>query len=445
MASLRGLPAGVLRARPAPAIRWRGAAGPAGQAWYVGPARLGARRSACWPASTRSSRSRPRSGSASPASCSPNITVGLCLFAFISFLEVLRRARSFGITKLVGLPAACSPGSPSISTRDDAEQRLHGRAPDVHLRARAVRRPGRLISLAAGPRASRRGDRHHLPLLPEPAAVPDRLHGDPRARARDVGRVGAGFVAGATIAAVFAILNPPTPGSTTSRAHSGTIGDPNELAAVLVAGVILAGVLIVAAHGAAAGAAAGRAAARSSCSRSGLFFTFSRGGLSRSACALIAALLCGAAAARPGDRSSALLAALLRASCYFASFAGARPRDRITTVRRRHAAAPTSGGSAGAWSRPTRSSASAAGTSRSPRSTTCWAAGRDRARRLLHRHAEGRAQHLPAGARRARVRRARAVPVDHRLRGRCALKAARRFGRAGDRDMESVARGCCSR
>ena len=46
----------------------------------------------------------------------------------------------------------------------------------------------------------------------------------------------AAFVAGATISAVFAIINPADPGQYDVARASGTIGDPNELAAVLVAG-----------------------------------------------------------------------------------------------------------------------------------------------------------------------------------------------------------------
>ena len=49
----------------------------------------------------------------------------------------------------------------------------------------------------------------------------------------------AAFVAGSTISAMFAIMNPVDPGQYDVARASGTIGDPNELASVLVVGIIL--------------------------------------------------------------------------------------------------------------------------------------------------------------------------------------------------------------
>ena len=53
------------------------------------------------------------------------------------------------------------------------------------------------------------------------------------------------WLAGATFATVPAILNPPTYEDDLTVRISGTIGDPNELAALLVAGMAFAGVLAV--------------------------------------------------------------------------------------------------------------------------------------------------------------------------------------------------------
>ena len=59
------------------------------------------------------------------------------------------------------------------------------------------------------------------------------------------------WLAGATFATVPALLNPPTLEDDLDARISGTIGDPNELAALLVAGTAFAVVLTVRLQGAA--------------------------------------------------------------------------------------------------------------------------------------------------------------------------------------------------
>ena len=97
------------------------------------------------------------------------------------------------------------------------------------------------------------------------------------------------WLAGATFATVPAILNPPqTEGDLTTRI-SGTIGDPNELAALLVAGTAFAVALTVVsrrnplARMAAIGA--------TFLFLFGIFYTVSRGGLVALAVAIVAACL----------------------------------------------------------------------------------------------------------------------------------------------------------
>ena len=53
------------------------------------------------------------------------------------------------------------------------------------------------------------------------------------------------WLLGATVATVPAMLNPPTYEDDLTVRISGTIGDPNELAALLVAGMAFAGILAV--------------------------------------------------------------------------------------------------------------------------------------------------------------------------------------------------------
>jgi putative inorganic carbon (HCO3(-)) transporter len=136
------------------------------------------------------------------------------------------------------------------------------------------------------------------------------------------------FVIGATVAAIFAILNPPHPGLYDVARASGTIGDPNELAAVLVAGLILAGVLIsllrdsptlrLAVVGAAVLCAAG------------LFSTFSRGGLVSLGCALLAAIVVGGRWRRAAVMVTVV--SVLSAVMFFAVLAPKQATERVTKV-----------------------------------------------------------------------------------------------------------------
>jgi O-antigen ligase len=133
---------------------------------------------------------------------------------------------------------------------------------------------------------------------------------------------------GASVAAIFAVLNPPQAGQYDVSRATGTIGDPNELAAVLVAGVILAGVLVSLLRKAptlrvlAAGAALLCAA--------GLFSTFSRGGLVALGFALLAAMFLGG---RWRGRAVGIAAlAAFFAIVFFALIAPQAATQRITQV-----------------------------------------------------------------------------------------------------------------
>jgi O-antigen ligase len=137
------------------------------------------------------------------------------------------------------------------------------------------------------------------------------------------------WLAGATVATVPAMLNPPQYQDDLTVRISGTIGDPNELAALLVAGVVFAGVLAAITRDKpplrlAAGGAVGLFLM-------GIFYTVSRGGLLALGVALIAACLLAGR-----WRGRALVVAGLGISIvviYFASFASLDARDRVTTVQ----------------------------------------------------------------------------------------------------------------
>jgi O-antigen ligase len=145
---------------------------------------------------------------------------------------------------------------------------------------------------------------------------------------RDAVWLAAAFVAGATIAAVFAIAYRPDPGQYDVARAAGTVGDPNELASVLVAGVILAGVLVFMLKRspllrlAAAGAVG-------LCTL-GLLFTFSRGGLVALGCAMVASVFV-AGRYRPAILSVMAIVGLFGVG-YFTALAPQESRDRITKL-----------------------------------------------------------------------------------------------------------------
>jgi len=143
----------------------------------------------------------------------------------------------------------------------------------------------------------------------------------------DVRRVIAAFVAGATISAAYGIVVQPSASTGLDRL-SGTFGDPNELAAVLVAGLILAGGLFadrrkepIARALFIAGAVA--------CFL-GVMLTVSRGGLIALGAAMIAAIVLGSGA-RARLACVAVLT-VLAAGVYFAAFAPQTAVDRISNA-----------------------------------------------------------------------------------------------------------------
>jgi putative inorganic carbon (HCO3(-)) transporter len=250
-----------------------------------------------------------------------NITAGLCFFIVLSFLEVL--SSSYGITKMVGFLLVLS-WLAVVTTSDDAENDFMSAHPGItYLLAVFV---GWSVassiwaeSASAAVNYSFRYAQNALLFLIVFSAIRNRRH------ARWA--VGS-FVIGASVAAIFAILNPPHPGLYDVARASGTIGDPNELAAVLVAGLILAGVLIsllrdsptlrLAAVGAAVLCAAG------------LFSTFSRGGLVSLGCALVAAIVVGGRWRRAAVMVTVV--SVLSAVMFFAVLAPKQATERVTKV-----------------------------------------------------------------------------------------------------------------
>ncbi len=145
---------------------------------------------------------------------------------------------------------------------------------------------------------------------------------------RDATYVFAAIVVGATIAAVSAILAPPAAESAVAGRATGTVGDPNELAAALIVGLAVAMAFAVNRHfSARQRALAGVAAAFCLI---GILISLSRGGLIGLAAALLLAVVMGGRWRGRVLAGGGILALL--AVGYFAFFASLPAQERVLNV-----------------------------------------------------------------------------------------------------------------
>jgi O-antigen ligase len=145
---------------------------------------------------------------------------------------------------------------------------------------------------------------------------------------RDAVRILAVLVGGATIAAFSAILVPTDPAAAAAGRATGTIGDPNELAAALVVGLALAAAFAV--NRAVAPLLRLVAAVSATLCLVGIFFSLSRGGLLGVGGALLMAVVMGG---RWRGRVLAACGALaLAAVGYFAFVASLPAKERVLNV-----------------------------------------------------------------------------------------------------------------
>jgi O-antigen ligase len=255
-----------------------------------------------------------------------DVTLGLCAFTFLSFLELLlvTEDKSFSFLKVAGFLLMIS-WLARISTRRDRSESFVAEHPQFTfilvgflswalLSASWAEVPAQAVDTTT------RYFQNMILFLIVYTAIRKRTH---------VMWVTWAWLAGATFATVPAMLNPPTYEDDLTVRISGTIGDPNELAALLVAGVVFAGVL--------AAVTRDRPPLRLAAGGAvvlflfGIFYTVSRGGLLALGVALIAACILAGR-----WRGRALVVAGLGVSIvviYFASFAGLDARDRVTTVQ----------------------------------------------------------------------------------------------------------------
>lgn len=145
---------------------------------------------------------------------------------------------------------------------------------------------------------------------------------------RDAIHILAAIVAGASIAAVSAILVPPAPESAVYGRATGTVGDPNELAAALLVGLSLAVAFTVNRH-ITAPLRAFSAIAAALC-LTGILTSLSRGGLVGAAAALVFAVAVGG---RWRGKVLALAGVVVAlAAGYFAFFASLPAKERVFNI-----------------------------------------------------------------------------------------------------------------
>jgi O-antigen ligase len=137
------------------------------------------------------------------------------------------------------------------------------------------------------------------------------------------------WLGGATFATVPALLNPPQQEAELTTRIAGTIGDPNELAALLVAGTAFAVALTVVSKGNPLARIAAFGA--TFLFLFGIFYTVSRGGLVALGVAIVAAALMSGRYRLQATLAGVFIA--LFVVVYFADVASVDQRDRITTVQ----------------------------------------------------------------------------------------------------------------
>jgi O-antigen ligase len=327
MATLRGLPGGVLRGASAPLSWHRRPLAPDLPAvfWYAALVLLAIVMGVAAGYNPKYAMAGVF-GLAFVAVVMVDVTLGLAAFTFLSFLELLLVTddKSFSFLKVAGFLLMIS-WLARISTRRDRSESFVSEHPQFTfillgflgwavISASWAEVPTQALD------TSLRYFQNMILFLIVFTAIRKRNHAI---------WVSWAWLLGATVATVPAMLNPPTYEDDLTVRISGTIGDPNELAALLVAGVVFAGVLTAITRDrpplrlAAAGAVV--------LFLMGIFYTVSRGGLLALGVALIAACLLAGR-----WRGRTLVVAGLGISIvviYFASFAGLDARDRVTTVQ----------------------------------------------------------------------------------------------------------------
>ncbi|HEX8714795.1 MAG TPA: O-antigen ligase family protein [Solirubrobacteraceae bacterium] len=253
-----------------------------------------------------------------------DLAMGFAVLAFLSFLETLPTSGSLSLAKGAGLLIAVAwlaNFSASEGSRRDffAE---HGLLTWVLILffGWAIVSLLWATSVSIGVEALTRYGPNILLLPIAYTAIRNR---------RDIGLVVGAIVFGAMIAAAFGILQPPDANliAESSRA-SGTVGDPNELAAFLLVGLAL-GAGVALGKGRAPAIRFAAFVAVPMCA-AGIFLSLSRGGLVALACMLLAGTVF--AGRWRVALTAVLVAVALGGVLYFTELASLPARERVTSV-----------------------------------------------------------------------------------------------------------------
>jgi len=250
-----------------------------------------------------------------------DLAMGLAVLGFLSFLEILPKSGSLSLAKGAGLVLALAwVARFSLSgrgKRDFFADHSHLAWLTIAFLGWAVLTLSWSEQTGAGLTALSRYVPNLLLLPIAYTAVRQR---------RDLKLVLAAIVLGAIIAAVFGIIQPPSSSIDSTRA-TGTVGDPNELAAALLVGLALGAGFAVARGSSLALRLVGLLAIP--LCAAGIFLSVSRGGL----IALSATLVAGTVAAgRWRVAVTALLVALAAGGVlYFTQLAPLPARERVLT------------------------------------------------------------------------------------------------------------------
>jgi O-antigen ligase len=249
-----------------------------------------------------------------------NLTAGVCIFAVLTFLDtVLPVQGALSAPKLLGLMLMLSWLAMVTAGERERRERIFSHPAFLFVLLLFVGWSLISATWAEYPGAAILGFTRYLPnallFLIVFAAV--------RTRDQLMWVVGA-FVIGAFLSGLYGIFVPPPAADIGRLAGAG--GDPNETAAAMVAGLALATALAVAARG--------KPLVRMACTAAvvvctlALFLTSSRGGLIALGVALIAAVLLGGR--RRGTMLAAAVGLVLVTVFYFATIAPASVTERVT-------------------------------------------------------------------------------------------------------------------
>jgi O-antigen ligase len=253
-----------------------------------------------------------------------NLTAGVCLFGFMIFIEVVPQAGSLSLFKALGLLLALSWVAAAAS-RQDVDSLFSARPFVAWLLIGFLAWATLSLTWAESSSTGVTSVTRYLLNLSLFPIVWTGIRGR-----QDVRWLLGALVVGASLAAVAGIISPPQEFGEASGAAraTGTIGDPNEFAAVLVVGICLAATFVLTPRSGAV--RIGALGAVGVCAL-GIFLSLSRGGLIALACAILAAVVMGGRW-RP-IVAIAAIAVAVSTVLYFAMFASLPARERITTVQ----------------------------------------------------------------------------------------------------------------